>query len=274
MDRFTRLFKRANSVIIGMVHLKALPGSPAYAASISEIVDSACREATVFEQAGMDGIIIENMNDMPWLRPHEIGPETTAAMAVIASAVRREVPLLPIGVQMLCAANKEALSVAKAAGLNFVRAEGFVFSHIGDEGPVHSCAAELLRYRRHLEAENIMIFTDIKKKHSAHAITSDVSIEDTAHAAELFRSDGIIVTGAYTGKETDVTELKAVQQSTSLPVMVGSGVTEENVHHYMSTNAIIIGSHLKKHGQTLNDLDIIRVQNFMEKVRKLREHDD
>ena len=51
------------------------------------------------------------------------------------------------------------------SGLNFIRAEGFVFSHIADKGPIHSCGAELLRYRRFLEAENILVFTDIKKKH-------------------------------------------------------------------------------------------------------------
>ena len=51
------------------------------------------------------------------------------------------------------------------SGLNFIRAEGFVFSHIADKGPIHSCGAELLRYRRFLEAENILVLTDIKKKH-------------------------------------------------------------------------------------------------------------
>jgi len=49
--------------------------------------------------------------------------------------------------------------------LQFVRAEGWVFAHIGDEGYVESCAAGLARYRRHLDAEHVLIFTDIKKKH-------------------------------------------------------------------------------------------------------------
>lgn len=50
-------------------------------------------------------------------------------------------------------------------GLNFIRAEGWVFAHIGDEGYTESCAAALTRYRRHIGADNILIFTDIKKKH-------------------------------------------------------------------------------------------------------------
>lgn len=63
-------------------------------------------------------------------------------------------------------ANKEALAVAMASGAQFIRAEGFVFSHVADEGWMDSCAAELLRYRRAIGAEDILVFTDIKKKHS------------------------------------------------------------------------------------------------------------
>ena len=62
-------------------------------------------------------------------------------------------------------ANQEALAVAMASGADFIRAEGFVFSHVGDEGWVDSCAGKLLRYRRTIGAEDIMIWTDVKKKH-------------------------------------------------------------------------------------------------------------
>ena len=61
--------------------------------------------------------------------------------------------------------NKEALAVAMASGASFIRAEGFVYSHVGDEGWVDSCAGELLRYRRNIDAQNIMVLTDINKKH-------------------------------------------------------------------------------------------------------------
>lgn len=49
--------------------------------------------------------------------------------------------------------------------MDFIRAENFVFSHIADEGITNSCAGNLLRFRREIGAENIFIFTDIKKKH-------------------------------------------------------------------------------------------------------------
>ena len=50
-------------------------------------------------------------------------------------------------------------------GLDYIRAEGFVFSHVADEGLMNACAGPLLRYRKQIGADNIQIFTDIKKKH-------------------------------------------------------------------------------------------------------------
>ena len=118
--------------------------------------------------------------------------------AVVArGAPSREVPL---GLQVLAGANREALAVAFAAGAAFVRCEGFVFAHVADEGLMESDAGALLRYRRAIGAEGVRVFADVKKKHSAHAITADVELADTAHAAEFFLADGVIVTGVATGR--------------------------------------------------------------------------
>ena len=57
------------------------------------------------------------------------------------------------------------MAVAKASGANFIRAEGFVFSHVADEGWMDACAGELLRYRGAIDAKDVLVFTDIKKKH-------------------------------------------------------------------------------------------------------------
>ena len=57
------------------------------------------------------------MHDLPWCLPHQMGPETTACMTRIATAVRQKLPNMPVGIQVLSAANKEALAVAKASGI-------------------------------------------------------------------------------------------------------------------------------------------------------------
>ena len=55
--------------------------------------------------------------------------------------------------------------MAQASGADFVRAEGYVYSHVADEGWMDACAGELLRYRKAIGAEDILVFTDVKKKH-------------------------------------------------------------------------------------------------------------
>ena len=98
---------------------------------------------------------------------------------------------------MLAGGNREAVAVAQAAGLQFVRAEGFVFSHVADEGWLEGCAGPLLRYRANIGAGEVRVLCDVKKKHSSHAVTTDVGVVDTARAAQFFRADGVILTGRH-----------------------------------------------------------------------------
>lgn len=135
------------------------------------------------------------MHDIPYVQSDAIGPEVIASMTRIAAEVKQIASTTPCGIQILASANLQALAVAKAANLQFARAEGFVFSHVADEGFTDACAGRLLRYRKQIDAENILIFTDLKKKHSSHSITSDVSLLETVHAAEFFLTDGVILTG-------------------------------------------------------------------------------
>ncbi|MBN2806639.1 MAG: BtpA/SgcQ family protein, partial [Prolixibacteraceae bacterium] len=222
--------KKPGKSIIGMVHVAALPGTPMHTLSMNEIVDKAVNEAEIYLKAGFDGLIIENMHDVPYLK-QQVGPEIIAAMTAVALAVRN-LGQQPMGIQILAAANLEALAVAHTAGFDFIRAEGFVYGHMADEGYIESCAGELLRYRKFLGAESIAIYTDVKKKHSAHAITSDVTLAETVKTANYFLSDGIVVTGTSTGMAAMPDDVSVARESTMLPVLVGSGITESNLADY------------------------------------------
>src|SRR5262245_25507364 len=190
--------------LIGVVHAAGLPGTPNGTYSVAEIVERAVAEARIYAAAGFHGIAIENTHDRPYLKG-TVGPEIVAAMTAVGLEIRRTVSL-PLGVQVLAGANESALAVAHACGAAFVRVEGFVFAHVADEGLIESSAGRLLRYRRAIGAESVRVFADIKKKHSAHALTSDVSLTETAKAAEVFLADGVIVSGGATGQPTDAAD--------------------------------------------------------------------
>lgn len=252
-----------------MIHAGALPGTPHHSLPLADIIDRAAHEASVLAEAGFDGLLLENMHDTPYLR-REAGPEITASMTAIGAAVRAAAGL-PLGIQILAGANREALAVAQACGASFIRAEGFVFAHVADEGFLQSDAGELLRYRRHIGAESIHIYADIKKKHSSHAVTADVDLAETAHAAEFFCADGLIITGTATGRPTSPDDVAAVRAETRLPILVGSGVTPENLPAlWPHADHFIVGSWIKEAGHWNNPVDPARARRMVEAARDLR----
>jgi hypothetical protein len=239
--------------LIGMIHVPALPGSPASELSIEAIAEAALEEARVYREAGFNALMIENMFDRPYLAG-SAGPEVVAAMTAVGREVRRAVAL-PLGVQVLAAANRESLAVALACGAAFIRAEAFVFAHVADEGLLEADAGPLLRYRRAIGAEEVLILADVKKKHAAHALTADVSLAETARAAEFALADGVIVTGVATGREADPAEVRAVSEAVGIPTLVGSGLSPENLARYAAADGFIVGSSVKQGGRWSNALD-------------------
>ncbi len=256
--------------LVGMVHLRALPGSPAHTLPPPEIVKVAVAEARLLADAGFDALIVENMHDRPYLA-NASSADTVSTFAVAVAAVTAAVRI-PVGVQVLSGATSAALAIAHAAGGSFIRAEGFVFASVADEGLLaEACAGPLLRERRRLGATGVRVLADIRKKHSSHAITGDLDGAAWARAAEFFGADGVIVTGSETGAEVDMRELAAVRAATTLPVLVGSGTTPRNAAGLLEhADALIVGSALKRDGLWSNEIDPARAEAIARAVREAR----
>jgi len=265
-----KILDGTNKPIIGMVHVGALPGTPNAGLSVHELASRATEEAVILAEAGFDAIILENMHDRPYLRRH-VGPEITSAMTRIGAAVRSAVTC-PIGVQILAGANREAIAVAHVIDAQFIRAEGFVFSAVADEGFLGEAAAgPLLRYRKSINAESIAVWCDIRKKHSSHAITSDLDLPAWARAAEFCGAEAVIVTGDATGDPVEPESLAAVRESTALPIVVGSGARPEQLLALFEyADAVIVGSYLKQDGKWMNRLDEKRLQSFVAAAKRAR----
>ncbi len=260
-------FKLPEKAIIGMVHMPALPGTPYSTLGIREIVRAAVEEAVVLQELGCDAVMIENMHD----RPHLLGTagsEIISAMTAVGVAVRQKVSI-PIGVQVLVGANEQSLAVAQACEAQFIRADVFVFAHVSNTGlTLKATAGTLLRYRKAIGATDIAIYADVKKKHSSHAITGDITIADVAREAEYCGADGIIVTGLATGYPTSPDDVKSVKAVVSCPVLVGSGVTPDDIGSlWPLADGFIVGSYLKKDGKWHQPVDPLRVKIFMSAIR-------
>ncbi|MGN6551230.1 MAG: BtpA/SgcQ family protein [Pararhizobium sp.] len=258
--------------LIGDIHLPPLPGTPRYrGATMDEIVEMALKDANAYVEGGMDGIIIENHGDIPFLKPGTIGPEIIAAMTAVAYAVARAVPV-PIGINLLANDAVGALAIAKACGAHFVRVNQWVNAYVSNEGIVEGESARALRFRRMIDAEDVAIFADVHVKHGSHAIVSDRPVREQASDVEFYDADVAIATGNRTGDSVPADEIAAIRSGTSLPVIGGSGMTLANVREILPRlDGAIIGSSLKHDGVWWNAVDRARVNALTGVVAEMRE---
>lgn len=266
-----RIFGRGKAVI-GVIHSLPLPGSPHYDGEpVEAIYRFACDEAERYRDGGVDGLIVENHGDIPFAKPDELGPETAACMATMADRVARASGL-PIGINVLANGAVAGIAVAKAAGAAFVRVNQWANAYVANEGFMEGKAGQASRYRSWLRAKDVAIFADVHVKHGAHAIVADRTIPELTRDAEFFDADAVIVTGQRTGDSASLDELSTVHASTSLPVLVGSGVTPANVEGILGyADAVIVASALKHGGSWWNAVDPARLAHFMGVVRTVRE---
>jgi len=242
---------------IGMVHLLPLPGSPRWGGSMERVLDQALSDAHTLVEGGCDALLVENMGDSPWLKG-AVDPWTVAAMT---QAVERVVALgLPTGLQVLAAANRQALGIAAVTGARFIRVEGFAYAHVADEGWIDACAGPLLRDRSQLGAP-VAIWADVQKKHSAHAITADLTLAELAHGTAFAGADVLIATGSTTGAPTNPAHLEAMKTA-EIPVAIGSGVTPDRIPALAAADALIVGSWLKQEGDWRNPVQLSRVREL------------
>jgi membrane complex biogenesis BtpA family protein len=254
-------------VVIGVVHLRALPGSPEYRGeSLEEIFGLAVEEARRYARGGVHGLIVENHGDIPFSKPEDLGPETAAVMAVAADRIKQQVDL-PIGINVLANGAITAMAVAQAGGGRFVRINQWANAYVANEGIIEGPAAKVARYRSFLRAHDIKVFADVHVKHGSHAIVADRSLAELTRDAEFFDADVVIATGQRTGGATELDELRSIKESTQLPVLVGSGVTEENVAEILTlADGVIVATSLKQEGVWWTPVSEDKVRSFMKVV--------
>jgi membrane complex biogenesis BtpA family protein len=258
--------------IIGVIHLRPLPGAPRYDGSpVAEIYAAAVADARVLTEGGVDGIMVENASDMPFARPEDIGPETVATLTAACMEVRAAVTL-PFGITCVANGVIPALGIAKAVGAGWVRANQWVNAYVANEGLMDGPAPRAMRYRAAIGARDVRILADVHVKFGAHAITADRTIADQATDAEWFDADVLIATGIRTGSPTTPEEVQAVRAGTNLPVIVGSGLDAAQVPRLLGVaDGAIVGQWLKRDGLWWNPVDPQRVDQLMRAVTALRD---
>jgi uncharacterized protein len=251
--------------VIGMLHMLALPGSPRHA-SLPIIRDMLLRDADALALGGVHGLMMENFGDVPFY-PGRVPTHVATCMAALAADVRQRVGL-PLGINVLRNDGLTALAVAHAVGARFIRVNVLCGARVTDQGLIQGIAHDLVREKQRLCGNGIRVFADVDVKHSAPLAPRPIAdeVDDTIHRG---LADALIVSGAGTGKPTDLQKVKTVKAAAGkVGVFIGSGITTQTVGDFLDhADGFIVGTAFKQDGLASNPVDAKRVKEFMARFR-------
>ena len=252
-----RFISRHRRLLIIVVHLLPLPGSPRWGGNFKKVVRRALDDAQASVDGGADAIVIENFGDVPFHKD-EVPAETTTAMAVVGAAVRESVKL-PIGFNVLRNDGRAALALCGSCGGDFIRVNVLCGAMVTDQGIIEGCACTVTRLRPEL-APNAKILADVHVKHGSPL--ANVPLETAARdTVERGLADALIVSGIGTGQATSLDDVKRVRSACpQVPILIGSGVTAANSASYLQfADGVIVGTWVKRAGRLTNPVDRNRV---------------
>jgi membrane complex biogenesis BtpA family protein len=249
--------------LIGMLHCPPLPGSSRFDGDIAALRDRVLSDAELLVSGGFRSLMLENFGDTPFL-PGSVAPVTIAHLTTLAREVRIRYPQIQLGINVLRNDGCAALAIAHAVGASFIRVNILCGARVTDQGLIQGIAHDLLRLRSQLGATDIRILADVDVKHSAPLAARPIA-EEVSDAIERGHADAIIVSGPSTGSAIDNSHLEeAVSAAAGVPVLIGSGVTEDTAAELLKlADGAIIGSSLKVNGQATAPVDVTRVQQLL-----------
>jgi hypothetical protein len=270
MRSFVTLFGGVKP-ILGMIHLRPLPSSPR-GGTVDDALDAARVDAEALTSAGVDGLIVENFGDAPFAKEH-VPPATVAAMTLIARELRRD-HNVPLGINVLRNDAEAALSIAEVVGGDFIRVNVHVGAVVADQGILEGRARETLLLKKAL-GSTVLVFADVRVKH-ARPLGADLGFEgllaEARDAAGRGGADALVLSGAATGAATDADEVRRVKEALpNTPLLVGSGVTEENLESFWPwADGMIVGSALKEGGDARRRVDPARARALLAAASRLK----
>ena len=252
------------SPVIGMLHLRPLPGSPD-GEDLPSVRQRLLQDAQALFDGGVDGFILENFGDAPYY-PNRVPPHTVGYMTLLGQEIRDAFPK-PLGINVLRNDALSALAIATAVGAQFIRVNIYMGARVADEGFIQGEAHRVVRYRRELGSD-VSIFADVAVKHSTPLGAMDLKdeVRDTILRG---KADAIVVSGSATGSETSIDDLKRAKEAAgNVPVFAGSGVKVENVAETLAhADGIIVGTGVKSGGVTTNPVDPAKVRELLRIAR-------
>ncbi len=254
-------------VIIGLLHLKALPGDPFYEGSMEEVIRRAKEDLEALQSGGVDGILITNEFSLPYEK--KVSNVTLAAMGRVVGALDGRF-LVPYGVEAIYDA-EATIELCAATGAQFSRCV-FTGAYAGDLGLVDRDVARTLRLRRSLEIQDLKLFYFVNSEGEVYL--NDRPLEEITKTMMFnCHPEALVVAGGMAGSSPEDTMLKKVRGSAAadIPVFCGTGCNLDNIEQiFQIADGAFVGTTFKKNGKFTETVDCERVKSFMDRVREIR----
>lgn len=257
--------------LIAALHLPALPSAAQpHASALADAITYARRNARVALDTGMDGLYIQDLGDYPVARRSP--PHTVARVTAIGCALRQTFPDAVLGVSLMAHGAQEPLAVAQAMDADFVRLKVYIGAVVKAEGLLEGCAHEAIEYRAAISAQSICILADVYDRTGVPL--APMPLKDAVQQAVTYgRADGLVLTGRSFAETRDML-VQARSAQPSVPLIIGGGVTAENVAEALQlADAIIVSTALKETSSWTadaldSDWDPHKVRAFVAAARK------
>ena len=241
MDR-TQFF--ADTPIFAMLHL---------AGESSVCVRRALEELALFEEEGVDGVIVENYHGH------------SADVISTLRGIQERGTALQVGVNILPNDYLQAFGLARNYGASFIQQD--YVSGTYTSRPVIDPTRHGLARSMHT---HVLVLGGVWPKYYTPIEGSDLE-RDLREGIQ--RTDAIVVTGEGTGIETPMDKILTFRRIIGThPLVIGAGLTPYNAGEQLLVgDAAIVGSCFKVDEETSNPVDRERVRAFMDVVRRVRE---
>jgi membrane complex biogenesis BtpA family protein len=259
-----------NKPVIALLHIRALPGDPLFCGDMRQVSDTAREEVCALQEGGVDGILFANEFSLPYQKHADA--VTVAAMGYLIGLLQ---PFLrvPFGVNVVT--NPLAsVDLAAATGASFIRS-AFTGAYLSEAGIVDTDVANTVRRKHHLGIKNLRMLYKVNPESDCYLAPRDLDLITRSivfHCAP----DGLCVSGSAAGAETSEELLDTVRANAKdIPVFCNTGCTKENIAEKLKhCDGALVGTDLKAHGRFEGTVEVQRVFEFMEEVRRFRQKEN
>jgi membrane complex biogenesis BtpA family protein len=266
MRIFTTLGVR--KVVLGMVHLDPLPGTPFYRpGSFEQTLERAVKSARALSEGGADGCLVQTVDRVYSVRDESDSARTTAIGLIVRAIADSTDTGFQIGVQIMRNAIKASLAVAQVAGGSFVRAGAVVGRTLTDHGLMEAAPLEVMEYRARIGADEIKLIADIASTQFKW-LGPPRSVGSIARSARQVGADAVTL-GSPDEGETLAMIASVREAAPNLAIILAGHTNHDNIARLVGkADGVFVGTCLEAGGWG-GPIEAERVKAYVDIVRSV-----